>query len=119
MKTRSAALFCLFVLLLNIVGSPAGYNGRNKAQASSANQLAALLPASDGIVTLDAKRFFNTALPKLLSANQPLLDKITIKIDQVKAQTGIDVRQFDYIAGQYLTFRLNVPGAMTKLSSGE
>ena len=89
MKRSSAALFCLFVLILNLVGS---------AQVSPANQLAGSLPVSDGIVTVDAKRFFSTALPKLLSANQPLLEKITTKIDQVKAQTGIDVRQFDYLA---------------------
>ncbi len=89
MKRSSAALFCLFVLILNLGGS---------AQVSPANQLAGSLPVSDGIVTVDAKRFFNTALPKLLSANQPLLEKITTKIDQLKAQTGIDVRQFDYLA---------------------
>ena len=97
MKRRSAALFCLFVLVLNLAGSAIANRGPNRAQASSANQLAGLLPVSDGIVTLDVKRFF-TALPRLLSANQPMLEKITAKIDQVKGQTGIDIRQFEYLA---------------------
>src|SRR5688572_26715205 len=98
MKNRSVALFCLFVLVLNMVGSAAADREPKRGQVSQANQLAALLPVSDGIVTLDAKRFFTTALPRLLSANQPVLEKITAKIDKMKERTGIDVRQFEYLA---------------------
>jgi hypothetical protein len=96
MNRRSTALFCLFVLVLNLVGSAA--DGPKRAQTSPANQLAGLLPVSDGIVTLDVKRFFSTALPKLFSANQPMLEKITTKIDLMKDRTGIDIRQFEYLA---------------------
>jgi hypothetical protein len=98
MKNRFAALFCLLVLVLNMVGSAAAGRGPAKGQASPGNQLAALLPVSDGVVTLDVKRFFSAALPKLLSANQPLLEKITTKTDLMKERTGIDIRQFEYLA---------------------
>ncbi len=96
MKIRILALSCLCVLVLNLAGSAVA-DSKRKA-VSQANQLALLLPASDGVVTLDVKRFFSVALPKLLTSNQPMLEKITAKIDEMKAKTGIDVRQFEYIA---------------------
>lgn len=98
MKKRILALSCLCVLVLNLAGS-AGADGNGKRKASSqANQLAALLPASDGVVTIDVKRFFSVALPKLLTSNQPMLEKVTAKVNEMKAKTGIDIRQFEYLA---------------------
>jgi hypothetical protein len=66
-------------------------------ETAQVNQLVALLPASDGVVTIDGKRFFGDALPRLLSAKPEMLSQIVDKIDDVKAHTGIDVRQFDQI----------------------
>ena len=97
MKKRSAALFCLFVLVLNLAGSAIADNSPKRGQAAG-NQLAELLPVSDGIVTLDVKQFFTTALPRLLSANQPMLERVTTKIDQLRDRTGIDIRKFDHLA---------------------
>lgn len=96
MKTRIIALSCLLVLVLNLAGSAVA-DTRQKA-GSPANQLALLLPSSDGVVTVDVKRFFSVALPKLLTANQPMLAEITAKVGEVKDRTGIDIRQFEYLA---------------------
>ncbi|MGD9563677.1 MAG: hypothetical protein AB7F88_16155 [Pyrinomonadaceae bacterium] len=95
MKNRMFALLCLCLLVMNLAGpTVADVPAKRKAKAQT-NQLAHLLPATDGIVTLDVKRFFSIALPKVLSANQPMLDKITVKVESVKSRTGIDIRQFD------------------------
>ncbi len=96
MKTRIIAFSCLFALVLNFAGSAIA-DGPTKRKAR-AGQLATLLPPVDGIATLDVKRLFSTALPKVLSSNRAMLDKITDKIEQVKARTGIDIRQFDSLA---------------------
>lgn len=98
MKNRILALSCLCVLVFNLAASAVTDVSTNRKPVSTANQLALLLPASDGVVTLDVKRFFSVALPKLLTSNQPMLEKVTAKIDEMKARTGIDIRQFEYLA---------------------
>lgn len=95
MKYRIFAFLVLSILVLNLGGSTFADSKTVKAQT---NQLVSLLPASDGVATFNVKRFFSEALPKLLSSNQPLLAKVTGEIDRFKESTGIDVRQFDYIA---------------------
>jgi len=68
------------------------------AGSGSASRLVSLLPASDGVVVFDPKRFLNDALPKVLSANQPMLSEVTTKLDEMAAKTGIDLRKFDQVA---------------------
>lgn len=67
------------------------------AKKAQVSQLIGLLPASDGVVALDAKRFFGDALPRLLAAKPTLLSEIVGKLDEVQAKTGIDVRQFENV----------------------
>ncbi|CAN5389921.1 hypothetical protein BH10ACI1_BH10ACI1_00120 [soil metagenome] len=93
MKTKIFALLAVFGFALNLAG--ATFAGNEKKQT---NELVALLPASDGVVTMDSKRFFATALPQILSGNKGMLDEIYEKIDEFKSNTGIDLRQFDQIA---------------------
>ncbi len=92
MKTKLFAIFAIFGFALNFVGTSLA---DNKKQA---NELVALLPASDGVVALDSKRFFATALPQILSGNKEMLDEVNAKIDEFKTNTGIDMRQFDQTA---------------------
>lgn len=66
--------------------------------AAGNNELAMLLPESDGVVVLDAKRLFSDALPKVLSSNLPLLEKINGEIDKVRDKTGLDLRKFESVA---------------------
>jgi hypothetical protein len=95
MKNRKFAVLTLAILVLNL-GASTFADSNSKKQGG--NDLVALLPASDGVGVFDSKRFFGDALPKILASNQPLLAKITAKIDEFKAKTGIDMRQFDTMA---------------------
>ena len=97
MKNRLLALSCLCLLVLNTAGSAIGDVGA-KRKASPANQLAAMLPATDGIVTIDVKRFLSDAMPKLLASNPAMLGRLTEHMDEMKATTGVDFRQFDHAA---------------------
>jgi len=98
MKKRIVAFIALFVLTLNLSASSTPDTKTKALKKSQVNQLAALLPASDGVATIDVKRFFGDALPTILSGNQPMLANIIAKIDEIKAKTGIDIRQFEYVA---------------------
>lgn len=86
------------VLLLNIAGLAAIDNRRHKAKKHQVNRLVSLLPASDGVAVFDAKRFLDDALPRILTANQPMLGQIMAKINEIENQTGIDLRKFEQIA---------------------
>jgi hypothetical protein len=57
-----------------------------------------MLPATDGIVTLDAKRLSSDGLPRVLAANAPLLAHVNATIQQIQTKTGIDLRKFDEVA---------------------
>jgi hypothetical protein len=103
MKYRLFAVFVLSVLVLNLGGSTFADSKLRKANGS---ELVSLLPASEGVVTVDVKRFFNEALPKLLSSNQPMLEKITGEIEKFQSKSGIDIRQFDTLAAGVNSRRL-------------
>ena len=91
MKYRVFAVLVLSVLVLNTFAD-------TRAKKSNGSELVSLLPASDGVAILDARRFFNDALAKLLSSNQPMLAKVTGEIEKFQARSGVDIRQFDSIA---------------------
>jgi len=98
MLKRSIAFSCLCLLVLNLSGSTAALTGDAKKARAAQSDLVAMLPASDGVVTLDVKRFFSDALPKVLASNQPMFEKVVAAMDKMKTRTGIDVRQFDHVA---------------------
>ena len=97
MKNRFLPLFLLFALSLNAVGA-AFADTKSAANKNQTSQLVAMLPASDAVMSFDAKRFMTDALPQILSGNQPMLSKILAHVDEVKAKTGIDLRQFEQVA---------------------
>jgi hypothetical protein len=101
MKNRIFAAFTGGLLLLDLVGFSLADTGTKETKARQNNELIGLLPASDAVVSLDAKRFFNDALPKLLSANQPVLAEITAKLDEMQQKTGINLRQFEQVAAGF------------------
>jgi hypothetical protein len=97
MRKKIFAFLIACAFTLNAAGLAfADVKSKNKERQSS--QLAALLPVSDMVVTVNTQRLFNEALPQILSANQPMLSSIIGKIDEIKAQTGIDLRQFEQFA---------------------
>jgi hypothetical protein len=98
MKTKIFAFAAVAVLLINAVGFAAGDTRPAQAKKAQASRLISLLPASDGIAVFDSKRFLEDALPKLLSANQPVLSSITSKMTDIENRTGIDFRKFEQVA---------------------
>lgn len=94
MKSRIFVFLIIAAFLFSIIALAFS----SKASAKNGSELAALLPASDIVVTMDAQKTFNTALPQVLSANPEMLDKINGKIDSLKTKIGIDARQFEQVA---------------------
>ena len=90
-------MFLACALILNMFGA-AFADTKSTAGKNQVSQLVALLPASDAVVTFDAKRFMSDALPQILSGNQMLLAKILAHVDEVKNKTGIDLRRFEQVA---------------------
>lgn len=94
MKSRIFVFLVIAAFLFSIIALAFS----TRASAKNGNELAALLPASDIVVSFDAQKTFNTALPQILSANQEMLNKINERIDGIKGKIGIDARQFEQIA---------------------
>ncbi|MGI8638372.1 MAG: hypothetical protein ACR2MG_00230 [Pyrinomonadaceae bacterium] len=106
MKKKIFALFVACAFVINGIGAVFADTNSNK-KAGQTSQLVALLPASDGVMTLDVQRLLNDALPQILSGNQLMLSKVLGKIDEIKNQTGIDLRQFQQVAVGVATKQLS------------
>lgn len=83
---------CAFVF--NAVGATFAQTTRTNAQT---NALAALLPASDGVINLDVQKLLNNAVPQILSGKPEMLNGINQKIDEIRDKTGLDARQFEQV----------------------
>lgn len=88
-----ALAFILSVLIPAFADDKAG--AKNSKQSA---QLVAVLPASDGIMSVDVKRLLSEALPQILSGNQPELNRILGKFETIKTKTGIDLKRFEQVA---------------------
>ncbi len=102
-KTKAFAALSLAALILNLTGLALADTHRGKAKKRQSNLLVAMLPASDGVATFDVKRFFNDALPKVLSANQPLLRQVMAHVSEMESKTGVDLRKFEQVAVGFTT----------------
>lgn len=101
MKKQIAVFFSL-ALILNLTIAPLADSASAKIKRLKANQLLAMLPASDGVFTVDVKRFLNEAAPTLFAADKRLFGEVASKIEGIRESAGIDIRQFDYIAAGVL-----------------
>jgi hypothetical protein len=104
MKLRAIAVATLLCLTVNIVALAAQPDNRGKrsktrkAVPARVSRLMPLLPASDGVVLFDSKKFLTDALPHMLASKQDILSKITESLNDVQSKTGIDLRQFEEVA---------------------
>lgn len=108
MKKKFFAFLIAATFIVNAVGF---VSAGTRAVKKPANPLLALLPASDAVVSLDAKRFFTTAVPQIFSGNKEKLDEINAHAEEFKSATGIDPRQFEQIAVG-ATLKQTAPGKM-------
>jgi hypothetical protein len=102
MKKRAFTIATASLLVLSfVIATFADVDKRRQVKRVAKvqkNPLVALLPASDAVATINAKRFFNEALPAVLSGNQKLLGEILSKIESVRTKTGVDLRRFNNVA---------------------
>lgn len=98
MKLRIFAGLAFLALALQFSVPTLADGTAKRKQKLQTNQLVAMLPASDGVLTLHVQRFFNDAMPSVLAGNKGVLADVVAKIDEMKQKTGIDVRSFEYVA---------------------
>jgi len=104
MNRKIYALFALLAVVFGAVGAGVAQTKDTKS-AKPNNQLLALLPPSDAALTVDAKRLSTEALPQILSANQPILNDILSKLDELKSRTGVDYKQFQQVVAGVSSIR--------------
>lgn len=97
MRNKFYAVFVALAFVLNGVGAVFADTKTSKT-ANQTNQLVALLPASDGVITIDMKRLLSEAMPQILSGKPQMLGDINAKIDEISQKTGLDLRQFEQVA---------------------
>jgi hypothetical protein len=70
------------------------------ASAAQAQSAAASLPlpASDAVLTLDVRTLFAEVIPRSLASDKTKLAQVNADVDEFKARTGIDAREFDSLA---------------------
>jgi hypothetical protein len=56
------------------------------------------LPASDAVLTLDVRALFAEVIPRALASDKARLAQVNADVDEFKARTGIDAREFDALA---------------------
>lgn len=93
MKSKIFVLVAVFAFVLTNVGAAFAQT----KTASQTNGLAALLPQSDGVLTLDVQRLLNEAAPQILSGKPQMLADINAKINELRDKTGLDARQFEQL----------------------
>ena len=99
MKKNLAVYLATLIALLSLAnGFSTGITEAAKKPVSQTASLVAALPNSDAAARIDLQRLRNVALPQILNAQPQMLTGIDAKIDNIKAQTGIDLRQFEQLA---------------------
>ena len=71
------------------------------------------LPASDAVLTLDVRALFGEVIPRSLASDKVRLAQVNADVEEFKARTGIDAREFDTLAvGARI---VSLPSGATKL----
>jgi len=91
MKKKLLLLILVSALVLSSVIATVG-------SGTKSDDLALMLPESDGVVVVDVRRLFEQALPQILSGNQSALTKVNTEVEKIRAKTGLDIRKFERVA---------------------
>ena len=95
-RLMTAPLLILFMLLL---ATPV-----SRATSQPSGDIFAFLPASDGIVVVNARRLLNETLPRVFAGDSAKV-KLDTDLNDFKVKTGIDPRAFDrVILGAHYTY---------------
>ena len=71
-----------------------GTNVTTTAQ-SATTAVSLPLPAADAVLTLDVRTLFTDVIPRALASDKTRLAQVGADVDEFKARTGIDAREFD------------------------
>src|SRR5437868_10871719 len=69
----------------------------SSAQGSAVARVNVPLPASDAVLRADLKKLLTEAVPRALSGDPAKLAQVNADVEQFKARTGIDARDFDTV----------------------
>jgi hypothetical protein len=100
LKKAYAAIFALVVAGL-VAAASFNYAGSTTAAPlapSGATELLGMLPASDAVAFIDARRSLSEVLPQIFANQATTLDRINQEIDKFKLHTGTDAHAIDSIA---------------------
>ncbi|NNE97491.1 MAG: hypothetical protein HKN25_00585 [Pyrinomonadaceae bacterium] len=95
MRNKIIVALVALAFLLSGIGF---FSAEARESSSTINDLAMLLPESDGVITLDSERLISEALPQILSGSQQKLDKFNGFIEKVKSEVGMDLKDFKHVA---------------------
>ena len=98
MKRSTFTFAALTILIAGVIGFGLVETPSSSAKSRQSTALIGLLPSSDAVMGFDSRRFFNEAMPQILSANKPMLSKIAKQLDELNSKAGIDLRKFDAVA---------------------
>lgn len=86
-----------------------------RTRATAADSPLNFLPASDGVMVIDARRLMNETLPQVFAADSAKLVQVNSEIDKFKTETGVDPRSLNRVV---LGTRYVYPAAnVTKLET--
>jgi hypothetical protein len=98
MKRKIFTLLTAGFVLTSFAVASFAKTGETKKSSGQTNRLAARLPVSDMAARMDLQRLMTAALPQILKSNPQMMSEVNAKIDEIKAQTGIDLRSFEQLA---------------------
>lgn len=96
MKQRLQNSACVIATLCLMLA--AGIFTTAGAQALTASDPLAALPASDGVMFIDMNRIVTQAMPRVLAGNPARLAAVNADLERFRQRTGVDPRWIDRIA---------------------
>lgn len=113
MKQNSFIRISAFVLCAFSVVLTQSTANAQPASGAKAADIFSFVPASDGVVVVDANRLLTETLPRVFAGDAAKLAQINSELDKFKTDTGIDPRAFDRVV---VSARYTHPSAtVTKL----
>src|SRR5688572_31770032 len=86
----------LIIFAFSVVLGQSVANAQPTTRAKTAD-IFSFVPASDGVVVVDAKRLLTETLPRVFAGDAAKLAHINSELDKFKADTGIDARTFERV----------------------
>lgn len=86
----------LVIFAFSLVLGQSVANAQRTSRAKTPD-IFSFVPASDGVVVLDAKRLLNETLPRVFAGDAAKLAHINSELDKFKTETGIDARAFERV----------------------